>query len=115
MDELPRWNPLWYVERLLAKGGRKFALCVFGIINASALSVLSLLVLMFGPPAAMQFVGAIVLGFTGVLTVALGFYTGSNAHIEATHAKAGTAAPKAPPTPRPSGSVVPPDGVPADA
>lgn len=109
MSELPKWNPLWYVERLTLRGGRKFALCVFALINAQILSVLSLGVLMWGPPAAMQYVGGIVLGYTGIVTVALAGYTGSNAHIEATHAKQGTALPKAPPS-RLSGNISTPDG-----
>lgn len=107
-DELPKWNPLWYVERLTIRGGRKFALCIFALINAQVLSVLSLIALVWGPPEAMQYVGGVVLGFTGIVTVALAGYTGSNAHIEATHAKQGTALPKALP-PRMSGTIQTPD------
>lgn len=79
------------LNSFIRKHGRKFTLTVLGINVAGALSTLSLAVLMWGPHEAAPHVGAVVLGFTGVLSAALAFYNGSQAAIEWKHAAMGTA------------------------
>lgn len=98
-----------YLESLVAKFGRKYTLSIMAGTSAFLVTAIGLWITARVAPATGEIVADVVKAYLLAAPVIAGAYAAGNSLVEMSHAKAGTAAPKAPPS-RPSGNIQSPDG-----
>lgn len=100
------------VYAFIGKFGRKYSLAVFAGVSSLVITSIGLWIAARTQPATAAIVERIVSGYLMAAAGMVTAYAASNSYVEATHAKAGSAQAKAPPSAfaRASGTIPEPEG-----